>query len=311
MRAASATPALETRPRPSMVETPLTDVSIVLVTYNREKFLPRTLDCVLAQSYADFELLICDDASTDGTRQICEDYARQDRRIRYIRNPRNLAMPGNLNNGIRLASHELLATLHDGDIYAPNLIEKWRATLLRFPSAAFVFNQYTHLSADGKRGVTTGRFPEFMAGKDFLEKIVFADREVEMAVWGTVMARRSIYLEMGLFDERYSFWADMDMWCRMAERYDVAYVNEPLISLPHRLAMPHLFTEKMLTAHKTIFRVHWNARVRHYYRRPGMMLAALGSMAFSFAAVRSVKLYRRLLRRMRSARSSSSSSPDA
>ncbi|HLI62411.1 MAG TPA: glycosyltransferase family 2 protein [Terriglobales bacterium] len=306
MRAASATLALKARARSSMIEMPLTDVSIVLVTYNREKFLPRTLDCVLAQSYPNFELLICDDASTDGTRQICERYAQQDRRIRYIRNPRNLGMPGNLNNGIRLARHELVATLHDGDIYAPTLIEKWRAALLRFPSAAFVFNQYTHLSPDGRSGATTARLPEFMTGKDFLEQLVFADRDVEFAVWGTVMARRSVYLEMGLFDERYSFWADMDMWCRVTERYDVAYVNEPLILLPHRLAMPHLFQEKMLTAHKTIFRIHWNARVRHYRGRPRQMLAALLSMTFNFVTIRSAKLYRRLLRRMRPAQSSSS-----
>ncbi len=284
-----------------MARTVSDDVSIVLVTYNRERFLPRTIDSILAQSYPHFELLICDDASTDGTHRVCEEYATRDLRIRYIRNPTRLSMPGNLNNGIRLARRELIATLHDGDIYAPTLIEKWRAALLRFPSAGFVFNQYVHLSPDGKTGGITSRFPEFISGTAFLERIVFRDREVEFVVWGTVMARRSVYLEMGLFDGRFSFWSDMDMWCRIAERYDVAHVPEPLIRLPNRAAMPHLFSERMLTAHEMMFRIHWNARIRHYRGRPWQLAAALASMSVMFVSSRAVKLGRRIGRAIRGA----------
>ena len=203
-------------------------------------------------------------------------------------------MPGNLNNGIQAARRELIATLHDGDIYAPTLIEKWRAALLRFPSAGFVFNQYAHLSQDEKSEATTSAFPEFISGSDFLEQIVFKDHDVEFVVWGTVMARRSVYLEMGLFDDRFSFWSDLDMWCRIAERYDVAHVPEPLIRLPHRAAMPHLFSERMLTAHAMIFRIHWNARMRHYKGRPWQRGAALTSMLFWFVSIRAVKLGRRI-----------------
>jgi len=276
------------------------DVSIVLVTYNREIFLPRTIDSILAQSYPHFELLICDDASTDGTRRICEDYALRDSRIRYIRNPVNLAMPGNLNNGIRLARNELIGNLHDGDLYDPTLVEKWRAALLRFPSAGFVFNRYVHLTPGEKNGVITSASPEFMKGEDFLERWIFRDREVEFPVWGTVMARRSIYLEMGLFDDRFSFWSDIDMWCRIADRYDVAHVPEPLIHLPSRKVMPHLFSERRFAAHVNLFRMHWEARIRHYNGRFLDMQIALASMIAHFVGARSVKLARRLRRRISS-----------
>jgi glycosyltransferase involved in cell wall biosynthesis len=273
-------------------------VSIVLVAYNRARFLPRTLDCLLKQTYPHFELLICDDASTDGTDEVCRTFAVRDRRIRYIRNNVNIGMPTNLNNGIQLARHELIANLHDGDIYEPELIESWRATLLKYPSAGFVFNQYVHLAPDEKSGANTSFFPEFMSGSEFLEKYVFPDREVEFPVWGTVMGRRSIYMKLGLFDPRFSFWADVDMWCRIAERYDVAYVPKPLIRLPSRIAMPHLFSERMMTAHVQGYRIHWLARTRHYRRQPAKKVAALLSMTTRFASIRSFKLARRFGRKL-------------
>lgn len=275
---------------------PADDVSIVLTTYNREKVLPRTIESILAQSYPHFELLICDDGSTDGTRGICEGYAAREARVRYIRSPGNLGMPANLNHGIRLCKHELIANLHDGDIYAPTLIEKWRGALLRYPTAGFVFNRYVHLSPDEKTEATTWAYPELTSGRDFLERFVFPDRDVEFPVWGTVMARRSVYLEMNLFDGRYSFWADIDMWCRIAERYDIAHVPEPLIRLPSRAALPHFFNERMFTAHAMFFRIHWKARTRHYRGRPWQLAAALSAMCWNFVTIRTVKLARRIKR---------------
>jgi glycosyltransferase involved in cell wall biosynthesis len=274
------------------------DVSIILVAYNRARFLPRTIDCLLRQSYPHFELLICDDASTDGTDEVCKGFAAHDRRIRYIRNDKNKGMPGNLNNGIQLARHELIAIVHDGDIYEPDLIKCWRAALLRHGSAGFVFNQYVHLGPDEKTGAKTAFFPEFMNGSEFLEKHIFPDREVEFAVWGTVMGRRSIYIKLGLLDPRFSFWADMDMSCRIADCYDVAYVPKPLIQLPSRVAMPHLFSERMMTAHLNMFRIHWLARTRHYRRQPAKQVAALLSMTTRFVSIRCFKLARRLGRKL-------------
>jgi glycosyltransferase involved in cell wall biosynthesis len=274
------------------------DVSIVLVTYNRERFVGRTIECILAQTYGNFELLICDDCSTDDTQSVCEGYARRDARIRYVRNPSNLGMPGNLNNGIRLARHELLANLHDGDIYDATLIEKWRSALLRFPTAGFVFNQYAFLSADETSGAVGPAFPEFVRGHDFLEGIVFQLRDVEVPVWGTVMGRRSVYLKMGLFDPVYSFWSDIDMWMKIAESHDVAHVPEPLISLPSRAVMPHLFSEKMLAAHRVTFSIHWGARVRHYRGRTVARTKSLAYMSFWFVYIRGARLGKRIWTRV-------------
>jgi glycosyltransferase involved in cell wall biosynthesis len=270
------------------------EVSVVLVTYNRAKFLPRTLDGILNQTFSNFELLICDDCSPDQTQAVCEEYAKRDSRIQYIRNPVNLGMPGNLNSGLKRARCELIANLHDGDIYYPALLEKWRDTLLKYPSAAFVFNIYRHLAPDGISGIFTNTFKPLISGREFLEDICFVDRELECPVWGTVMGRKSVYESLGYFDPSYSFWADFDMWFRIAESYDIAFVPELLIDLPSRAIMPHLFTHGAVTAHRMMFRAYWNARLRHYRGRPLKLTAQLGKQIFDFGYSRTRRVSKRL-----------------
>ncbi len=269
-------------------------VSIILVTYNRAQALPQTLDSIRRQTYQAFELLICDDCSTDSTAEICARYAQEDQRIRYVRNSSNLRMPGNLNEGIKRARCELIAVMHDGDIYDPATIERWRAAMLENPTAGFVFNVYRHMEADGVSSRLTDRYPEFMSGGYFLEELCFGDREMECPVWGTVMVRRRVLREMNLLNSRYGFWADMDLYFRIAEKYDVVFVPEPLIDLPHRQVLPHLFRSDALTVHFTIFKIYWEARIRHYRKRPRALAAALAGQGLDFLFSKSRRVSRRL-----------------
>jgi len=75
-------------------------LSVILVTYNRADLLDATIDSILSQTLADFELIIADDASPDRTQQVCQRWAISDCRIRYQRRPENIGMPQNLNLGI-------------------------------------------------------------------------------------------------------------------------------------------------------------------------------------------------------------------
>jgi len=76
-------------------------VSIGLPVYNGENYLAKTIRSILGQTYTDFELIICDNASTDGTQQICEEFARSDPRVRYARNERNLGAGPNYDLAFR------------------------------------------------------------------------------------------------------------------------------------------------------------------------------------------------------------------
>jgi glycosyltransferase involved in cell wall biosynthesis len=215
---------------------PTPKVSVLLVTYNRAERLPATLDSLLAQSFRDFELIVSDDCSTDATPSICAAYAGRDARVRYRCNPRNLRMPGNLNAAIAEARGELLAITHDGDVYRPDLLEKWTAALERHPSAGFVFNAYRMEGAavGGTTRIDVLDMPECMNGHEFLRR-VFIPAIWGCPVHGTTMVRRaSLEAVGGAFDPAYSMHSDVEMWARLAGRYDVAYLSEPLISIMRR-----------------------------------------------------------------------------
>src|SRR5438093_154083 len=161
-------------------------VSVVLTTYNRDSVLASTIEEIVGQTYEDFELIISDDCSSDGTQDICRKYQKCDRRIRYQRNERNLRMPGNLNAGIRVATGEYIANVHDGDIYHTTLLHKWVSALDACPKAGFVFNAYRALDADGmERKIYREPLPPCSPGFVLLEEMVFQRVRFACSVMGT------------------------------------------------------------------------------------------------------------------------------
>ncbi len=214
-------------------------VSVCLTTYNRASVLPKTLDSLLAQDFGDFELIINDDCSSDATVEVCRQYEARDARVKYFRNPENLRMPGNLNAVIQRATGEFVSNVHDGDIYRPDLIEKQKAALDQVPTASFVFNDYESIGYDGVHRLHRFPYGSCIPG----EKIALHFfSTLTSCVWGTVMARRSAYQRLGLFNPRYGFISDVDMWLRLARESDVAYVSEPLITLtPREPGHPYAF----------------------------------------------------------------------
>src|SRR5690349_15491193 len=84
-------------------------VSVIVPVYNGEKYIRESLDSILAQSYGNFEVLVMDDASTDGTPAILGSYTD---RVRVIRQPKNRGIYGNVNDGIALASGDYIAVYH-------------------------------------------------------------------------------------------------------------------------------------------------------------------------------------------------------
>ncbi|MET9696765.1 glycosyltransferase family 2 protein [Streptomyces sp. NPDC006529] len=99
-------------------------LSIGLPVYNGEEYLAESLDALLGQTYADFELVICDNASTDGTRDICLSYAGRDPRIRYLRLPRNIGASPNHNRVFAECRGELFKWASHDDLYGRDLLRR-------------------------------------------------------------------------------------------------------------------------------------------------------------------------------------------
>ncbi len=96
-------------------------LSIGLPVYNGETYLIESLDSLFSQSYEDFELIISDNASTDGTADICRRYAKQDPRIHFIRQSRNIGLAPNHNFVFQEARGELFKWASHDDLYARDL----------------------------------------------------------------------------------------------------------------------------------------------------------------------------------------------
>jgi glycosyltransferase involved in cell wall biosynthesis len=113
--------------------TGLPRLTVGLPVYNGEEYLAESLDALLGQTFEDFELIISDNASTDGTAGICRHYARQDSRIRYLRQPRNIGAAPNHNVLVRQARGELFKWAASDDLYARDLMARCVAALDEYP----------------------------------------------------------------------------------------------------------------------------------------------------------------------------------
>ena len=118
-------------------------ISVLLPVCNGEKFLRKSLDSVSAQTYSDFELLVCDDASSDATPEILKEYALKEPRLRVLRNPVRSGVARTLNKLLGAAGGEFLARMDADDVCEPERFAKQAAFLDDHPEVSFVGTQLT------------------------------------------------------------------------------------------------------------------------------------------------------------------------
>lgn len=116
-------------------------VTFGLPVYNGDLFISRTLDSLLAQTYQDFEIVICDNASTDRTQEIIHDYVARDNRIRTYRNERNMGATYNYNRVLELASGEYFKWIAADDVIRPEFLFRCVEALDSDPSIVLVYSK--------------------------------------------------------------------------------------------------------------------------------------------------------------------------
>jgi glycosyltransferase involved in cell wall biosynthesis len=129
---------------------PAPRLSIGLPVYNGEKYLAESFDALLGQTYDDFELIVSDNASTDGTAEICRRYMKQDSRIRYVYQPRNLGAAANHNFVVGEARGELFKWAAADDIYAPDLLKYCVDALDEYPHVVLAHSWTALIDSAGK-----------------------------------------------------------------------------------------------------------------------------------------------------------------
>jgi glycosyltransferase involved in cell wall biosynthesis len=250
-------------------------VSVCLLTYNRAEWLPQTVPTILSQSLADFELIVSDNCSTDGTERFFLELRAKDGRVSYYRNERNLGVTGNYQAAFERAQGDYVAFLHDNDLFDPDLLLSWHRALDRFPSAALVFNAIDSINLRD-RLVARHRHPYpplIQPGRLLLDEMLTS---FGSPVFGMVMVRRRCVEQVGAFDPiRFPNIGDVDLWMRLAARFDVAYLPEPLIRA--RIHEKGHFTEAQWMPEESYELYRLNT-IRRYCGEPQRLAAALADL---------------------------------
>lgn len=181
-------------------------ISVILPIYNSAKYLSRALDSVLDQTYEDWELLAVNDCgSRDGSADIVRVYERKDPRIKLVQNEQRLGLAESLNKGFRLAKGEYLARLDADDIARPDRFAKQVAFMDAHPDIGVCGTYQRHFGA-GKGWVH--RPPE--KPEDMKAALLFHCNICH----STLMLRRSVFVEQGLFYDGGYYAEDFELWSR-------------------------------------------------------------------------------------------------
>lgn len=200
-------------------------VSVLLTCYNHLAYLPACVDGLRAQTYTDFEVIALDDGSTDGTRDWL---ARQSLDLPFttVFNEKNLGTYATLNVGLAQATGEFIAVLNDDDLWAPEKLERQVALLDTHPRVGLVHTDGAFIDGHGDKmaGSPLGfSFPRTETG-DVLLALIDANKIIASAA----LVRRQCFDELGGFNDAYFGSGDWEMWYRIAEKWDIGYVDEPL-----------------------------------------------------------------------------------
>ncbi len=204
-------------------------VSVCVPTYNYGRFLRNCIDSVLSQTLSDWELIIVDDCSTDDTAQIAEQYLKTDKRIRYVRNERQLGMNGNIKKAAEAGEGKYLKVLCSDDWLAPRCLETLCNLMEENPQV--VLATPAEIACD-EAGTPT--HPQFLYGKPI--SIIPGERMLDRVARGqglgghsSFIIRSSAYQAVGGYDDTLLYAADFDLGARLCRVGEYLHVDATLL----------------------------------------------------------------------------------
>lgn len=202
-------------------------VTICIPTRNRLAALTRSVKPILEQDYAPIEIIISDNDSNDGTEAFCRELERSDRRVRYVRQPRNIGLHGNLNYCLGAGDGEFLCLFHDHDDHDRAIVSTYVACLLDRPDVGLVCSDWDLIDESGIRlGVRDHHVEPVTPGLEYIERTIRSGRS-SIGIPGT-MIRRTALGSIRFVNEAPVGFGDFPVWFEMAETWNVGHVSRRL-----------------------------------------------------------------------------------
>jgi len=201
-------------------------VSVILPTHNRAALLKRSIKSILDQTCKDFELIVIDDASTDDTEDVIRNFG--DKRIRYIKQQVNMGAAAARNAGITASKGKYIAFQDDDDEWLPAKLSKQVEVFEnnRNPDLGVVYSTYWKVD-DEKR--TETRPNKIMPEDGIVFEEALYDKLRGIGIQ-TVLTRRGIFDEVGMFDEAFPRWIDHEFFIRASRKFLFYRIDEPLVN---------------------------------------------------------------------------------
>ncbi|WP_123812089.1 glycosyltransferase [Mangrovimonas sp. DI 80] len=195
-------------------------ISVVMATYNGEKFIAEAIQSILDQTYKNFEFLIVDDGSTDRTQEIIRGF--RDHRIRYIKKEANTGIADSLNKGIAQAQGTYIARMDDDDVSFPHRLERQLEAFHEDPELGLCA---TNVELDQKEKIKT---------------IGLSHQEIKMKLlFGNTLTHPTVMLKKELF-KKYQYNSEMvpcedyDLWTKVIWNYKCVVLKTPLLYYRYR-----------------------------------------------------------------------------
>lgn len=260
-------------------------VSICIPCYNAAPFIGETLQSVLAQTYANLEIIICDDQSKDNTVEVAKTFI--DSRISIHENERNLGSSGNYNQALSYANGKYVKLLCADDVVAPDCIEKQVRAFEENAdkNIALVTAEKRIINEKGKY-LFTKKFPGkgFFEGKKAVRKSVRNGTNIFGEPGLPLMKTEVLRQTSGVIEDKYfTYCNDFDLWCKMLLLGNLFVINEPLFSF--RIVSTSTTSGtgwRQAKVMKDYFTLLYNQK-QHSISKPALLLGKLMVNVMTFA----------------------------
>lgn len=227
-------------------------ISVVLPVYNGEKYLEKSIQSIMGQTYRNWELLIIDDCSTDSTPAIIKDFCQSDPRIKSVRHEKNKRLPASLNTGFRLTKGDYVTWTSDDNLYKPNAFQEMAGFLDEHREISFIYSDFDLIDEMG----------------EVIEQVTAGDWKMlglMDVIGGCFMYRRIIHETIGYYDEATYLAEDLEFELRaMVNGYKFQPLHKNLYQ--YRSHADSLTNTKS----KQIYRIHAEVNKKYFDRMPWM-----------------------------------------